>query len=85
MEESTVTLKGQTTIPKSIRDRLGLKTGSKLRFLVGHDGRVTLSPVLPASALRGILRHDGPAATIEEMDAAIAERAVRRDERSKRK
>ena len=85
MEESTVTLKGQTTIPKSIRDRLGLKAGSKLRCLVGHDGRVTLSPVLPASALRGILRHEGPAATIEEMNAAVAERAVSRDERSKRR
>jgi hypothetical protein len=53
--------------------------------LVGHDGRVTLSPVLPASALRGILRHEGPAATIEEMNAAVAERAVSRDERSKRR
>lgn len=85
MEQSTVTAKGQTTIPKSIRERLGLAKGSKLRFLVGHDGRVTLLPVLPASALRGIVKHDGPPLTLEAMNEAIAERAVARDERSKRR
>jgi AbrB family looped-hinge helix DNA binding protein len=85
MEQSTVTAKGQTTIPKSIREHLGLKSGSKLRFLVGHDGRVTLLPVLPASALRGIVKHDGPPLTLEAMNEAIAERAVARDERSKRR
>ena len=85
MDQSTVTAKGQTTIPKSIREHLGLKSGSKLKFLVGHDGRVTILPVLPISALRGIVKYDGPPITIEEMDEAIAAAAVARDERSKRR
>jgi AbrB family looped-hinge helix DNA binding protein len=37
-----VTLKGQVTIPKPIRDRLGLIPGSRVEFAVDADGRVVL-------------------------------------------
>ena len=37
-----VTVKGQVTIPKPIRDRLGLTPGSRVEFEVEADGRVTL-------------------------------------------
>jgi antitoxin PrlF len=37
-----VTVKGQVTIPKPIRDRLGLTPGSKVDFEVVADGRVML-------------------------------------------
>ncbi|HEY1751929.1 MAG TPA: type II toxin-antitoxin system PrlF family antitoxin [Caulobacteraceae bacterium] len=82
MTQSTVTAKGQTTIPKEIRDRLGLKPRSKIRYLVTHDGTVMLAPVLPVSALRGILKYDGPPVSLEEMDDAIKAGAVERFERS---
>lgn len=36
---ATVTSKGQVTIPKPIRDRLGIKTGTKVSFSVDKDGR----------------------------------------------
>jgi antitoxin PrlF len=36
---ATVTSKGQVTIPKAIRDRLGIKAGSKVAFRVDSDGR----------------------------------------------
>ena len=83
MDEATVTAKGRITIPKAIRRRLGLKPGSRLRFFVGHDDRVMILPVVPVSSLRGIVKHDGPPVTIEEMDEAIAEGIVARFERSK--
>ncbi len=36
MEQSSVTSKGQVTIPKSVRQRLGIRQGSKIEFsLVG--------------------------------------------------
>jgi antitoxin PrlF len=35
----TVTRKGQVTIPKPVRDRLGIKPGSKLDFEIAEDGR----------------------------------------------
>jgi AbrB family looped-hinge helix DNA binding protein len=83
MEQSTITAKGQTTIPKAIREHLGLKPGAKVKFFVGRDGRVTILPVLPASALRGMVKYDGPPVSIEEMDAGIAEAVTARNERSR--
>ncbi len=40
---TTVTSKGQVTIPKKIRDFLGIKRGAAVEFTVGADGRVTVS------------------------------------------
>jgi AbrB family looped-hinge helix DNA binding protein len=39
---TTVTSKGQVTIPKPVRDRLNLKPGSKVDFELAPDGRVVL-------------------------------------------
>lgn len=38
----TVTRNGQVTIPKVVRDRLGIKPGSKVVFELGQDGRIFL-------------------------------------------
>ena len=38
----TVTSKGQVTIPKAVRDRLGINPGSKVDFEVAEDGRAFL-------------------------------------------
>ncbi len=70
--ESTITAKGQTTIPKPIREHLGLKTGDKVKFFIGPDGRVAMLPKLPARALRGISKYHGPPVSIEDMNDAIA-------------
>ncbi|MBX6745244.1 AbrB/MazE/SpoVT family DNA-binding domain-containing protein [Elioraea sp.] len=40
---TTVTTKGQVTIPKEVRDLLGIKPGSAVTFEVAEDGRVVLS------------------------------------------
>ena len=39
---NTVTTKGQVTIPKQVRDLLGIKPGSSVAFEVAEDGRVLL-------------------------------------------
>ncbi len=41
----TVTSKGQVTIPKPVRDRLGINPGSKVDFEVAEDGRAFLRRV----------------------------------------
>jgi len=41
MQKATLTSKGQLTIPKQIRDRLGLKPGDRLAFDLG-DGTINL-------------------------------------------
>jgi antitoxin PrlF len=40
-EESTITAKGQTTVPKSVRQALGVGYGGKIAFRV-EGGRVTV-------------------------------------------
>jgi AbrB family looped-hinge helix DNA binding protein len=82
--ESAITVKGQATIPKAIRDHLGLKPGDRVKFFVHPDGSVVLLPKLPVSALRGVVkaRHRRPV-TIEEMNEAAAEGASGVSKRAK--
>ena len=42
MSNATLTSKGQTTIPKEIRDSLGLKPKDRLNFTLLHDGTVIM-------------------------------------------
>ena len=77
--ESAITVKGQATIPKAIREHLRLKPGDRLKFFVHPDGTVVLLPKLPAAALRGMLKsRRRKAVTIEQMDGAIAKGAAGR-------
>lgn len=70
--ESAITVKGQATIPKSVREHLGLKPGDRVKFFVHPDGSVVLLPKLPAEALRGMLKSKRrrPVSTDEMTDAA---------------
>jgi antitoxin PrlF len=42
---SRVTRKGQVTIPKRVRDHLGIEPGSIVDFELGADGRIVLTVV----------------------------------------
>jgi antitoxin PrlF len=42
---SRVSSKGQTVIPKAVRQKLGLKTGDLVRFKVSAKGTVTIDKV----------------------------------------
>ena len=72
--ESAITVKGQATIPKAIREHLGLKPGDRVKFFVHPDGTVVLLPKLSAASLRGMIksRRRRPV-TIDEMTEAAAE------------
>ena len=50
--ETTLTSKGQATIPKHIRDSFGLKAGSKLKFDVNDAGELVLRPTKTTSDTR---------------------------------
>ena len=75
--ESAITVKGQATIPKAIREHLRLKPGDRVKFFVHPDGSVVLLPKLSAAALRGIIksRRRQPV-TIGKMTEAAAEGAA---------
>ena len=44
--EATVTSKGQVTLPKELRKRLGIQRGSRIRFSMPASGAVRVEPVL---------------------------------------
>jgi len=81
MTISTMTSKGQTTVPQEIRQRLNLRSGDRLDWRIGKDGKVRVSPKsLRPSDVCGFLasrRKDKKVVSIEEMDKGIAE-AVRK-------
>lgn len=76
MIESTVTKRGQTTLPKPVRDTLGVQAGDRVRYVV-LDGEVRILPVRPIRRLFGALEHDGPPVTVEEMEQAAADGACK--------
>ena len=83
--QSAITIKGQATIPKPIRDHLGLKPGDKVKFFIHPDGSVGLLPTRPISSLRGILEDPKrKPVTIEEMREAVLAGASEHFRRSKR-
>jgi AbrB family looped-hinge helix DNA binding protein len=80
MPRATVTIKGQVTIPKAVRDHLSIEAGDQVDFRFEEGRRVVLEPVtVRAADLKGILRRPGmrPLRT-EEMDLIIRQRAGRR-------
>ncbi|MFZ0243053.1 MAG: AbrB/MazE/SpoVT family DNA-binding domain-containing protein [Desulfobacterales bacterium] len=76
MPTATVTSKGQIVIPKPIRDRLGLKPGDTIDFIVVENGDVLIRPaVSDVRALKGLLHRPGHRpVSVEEMNRAIRSR-----------
>ena len=75
MIESGITSKGQTTLPKAVREALGIKPGDRIRYAI-LDGKVMMLPVKPVSRLFGMLKYDGPPKTLEEIDRAMGDAAA---------
>ena len=74
---STLSSKGQITLPKDLRDRLKLRSGDKVEFLLQENGRVELVPVTSSvTRLKGSVPKPRRKVTIGEMDAAIRKRAA---------
>ena len=78
---ATVSSKGQLTIPKPVREALGLKAGEKVLFTL-REGKAELEPLSgDIQRWRGALRAEGPAAPWEDVRGhvrrAIGEEVVR--------
>lgn len=74
----TMTSKGQTTVPKEVRDVLGLSEGAQVEWII-EDGKAIVKPrTKRAVDLAGILGPppSGKSVTIEEMNIGIAKAAA---------
>ena len=85
--ESKLTSKGQTTIPKEVRDALHLKAGDAISYVVRPDGGIELRAAAESflaglDRLRATLpRRKGPPLSIEEMNEAMGRHVAADNER----
>lgn len=78
MSAATLTSKGQTTVPKKIREHLRLQVGDRIEFLIEEDGRVVLVPAsYHAADLAGMLPRPKRAVSLERMRSVIRQRGAR--------
>jgi antitoxin PrlF len=74
MTTATITSKGQVTIPKDVRSRLGIGAGDRVEFVEIQDGVFQIvAATQDVQALKGIVAKPEKPVTIEEMNQAIAE------------
>lgn len=69
---TTLTSKGQVTIPKPVRDRLGVKPGDEVAFEMAADGRVTVAKAKSKpkrSRFAALLGHAGKGMTTDQIMA----------------
>jgi AbrB family looped-hinge helix DNA binding protein len=67
--ETTMTIKGQVTVPREIRERLGLQAGDRMAFTLLSDGTVIMRPKTRRLAdLAGSLTRPGqPKVPVKDM------------------
>ena len=86
-DPTTMTTKGQVTVPREIRDRLGLAAGDKMTFTMLSDGTVVMRPKTRRLAdLAGSLTRPGqPRVAVEDMNPfAVTASTATRDAKSRR-
>ncbi len=75
MPSTTLTSKGQVTIPKAVRDELGLREGDRVAFRVLDDGTVVVEPeTVDLLSLAGAMKPKRKGISIDDMNEAIRSR-----------
>ena len=76
--QATITSKGQVTLPKPVRDKLRLRPGDKIDFMLEEDGSLRVTPVTASvTQLKGMVPKPEFPVSLEAMDEAVV-RAVTR-------
>lgn len=73
MATSTLTSKGQLTLPKSVRLAMGVGPGDRVDFVQMEDGNFAVLPATHSvKSLKGIIARPKKAVSLADMDRAIA-------------
>ena len=74
--ETTLTSKGQMTVPKPVRESLDLRVGDKIIFEETESGDFLLKPKsVDVTKLKSIVDYQGEVKSLAEMSAAVYESA----------
>jgi antitoxin PrlF len=79
----TVTQQLLDELPDEVKERLHVRVGDKVEYVLQDDGRIVLRPAsVSAASAFGMFHQPGmPAATVEEMDEAIERFHAEEEER----
>ncbi|MGC2459929.1 MAG: AbrB/MazE/SpoVT family DNA-binding domain-containing protein [Steroidobacteraceae bacterium] len=72
MATATITSKGQITLPKAVRTKLGLEAGHRVEFIETDAGFLVKPATRDIRLLKGILAKPRRAVTIEDMNKSLA-------------
>ena len=79
MATAVITSKGQITIPKSVRERLGVDAGDRVEFVETDHGVFTIvAATRDVKDLKGIVPKPAKPVSIEDMNRVIARMGGRR-------
>ncbi|HEY0783056.1 MAG TPA: AbrB/MazE/SpoVT family DNA-binding domain-containing protein [Thermoanaerobaculia bacterium] len=86
MSTTTLTSKGQITLPKEVRDHFHLGEGDRLDFVIASDGTVQVQPVVASyRELRGLMRKPRrPAPSDADLEREVASLLAAEDARIRR-
>ena len=78
MTSAVITSKGQITIPKPVRDGLGVESGDRVEFVELERGVYTVvAATRDVRDLKGMIPKPAKAVSVEDMNKAVRRRAVR--------
>lgn len=73
MTAATLTSKGQLTLPKEVRQALGVGPGDRVDFVRMEDGNFAVLPATRSvKSLKGMIAKPKKAVSLDDMDRAIA-------------
>jgi antitoxin PrlF len=79
MPSAAITTKSQITLPKEVREKLGVKPGDRVAFREDADGRIVVeAETVDLLSLAGVLRPRKRGFSVEDMNAVIRKRAAGR-------
>ena len=73
MATATITSKGQITIPKDVREALGVEAGDRVEFVAQAPGVYTVvAATRDVRHLKGLIAKPARPVTVEDMNRAVA-------------
>ena len=79
MATATITSKGQITIPKEVRDALGVAAGDRVEFVAEEEGVYRIVPATrDVRHLKGLVPKPSKPVSVEAMGRAVARAASRK-------